>query len=554
MASRNVIYEDFTLLTSGNYFTIDTNGNFVYTNSAGKNVTPCLLKNVTTLSFDWADGIKELWITLFNSGTNWIDLKMTDAKLMQCYLNGSSTLALASQIPYSTPQSMSFSITNTGISYTITTTAGPVTGEIPYNLSSFVENVTSFTPSKDTACLGISVCSWYSKGNTMANNVTISADELSEADNSPVLDPISNITTTINANFNISYNATDDNGISKHELSLDDGSTFNEISPSVSGNTYTYTTSMSSTGTYKAKIRVTDTAGQTKVTSFNIVVKVGESDGESGGGSTTGPITLPEPVMPSVSISLPLLPEILANKTKSIRNELRLDIIEDYIEGNGSITVSGSGSASSIWKGKVWNVIGDSITFGTGSKVGNRYYDLIDSEKQFATKNIYGYFGWSIAKTNNGTVYDKRTEWELSADLYTIFLGTNDYLHGSEIGTITDSTTDTLMGGLNLMLTYIMTNSPTAKIGVITPAKSICAGNTSFLEENSKGNTLVNYCNAIEEVCAKFGVPCYNLYENCMMNIDIESIKTAYIPDGIHLNNAGHKIISNGLSKFIERL
>ena len=99
-----------------------------------------------------------------------------------------------------------------------------------------------------------------------------------------------------------------------------------------------------------------------------------------------------------------------------------------------------------------------------------------------------------------------------------------------------------------------MENSPTAKIGVITPAKSICAENTSFLEVNSKGNTLVNYCNAIEEVCAKFGVPCYNLYENCMMNIDIESIKTTYVPDGIHLSNDGHKIISNGLSKFIERL
>lgn len=554
MASRKVTYEDFTLLTSGDYFTIDVNGNFVYTNSTGENVTPCLLKNVTTLSFDWVDGVTEFWITLFNSGTEWIDLKLTNDKMMQCFLSGNFALSLGSTIYHSTPQSMSFSITNTGISYTITTAAEPVTGEIPYNLSSFVENVTSFTPSKDTACLGISVCSWYTKGNTMANNVTISADNLSEADNSPVLDPISNITTTINTNFNISYNATDDNGISKHELSLDDGSTFNEISPSVSGNTYTYTTSISSTGTYKAKIRVTDTAGQTKVTSFNIVVKVGESGGESGGGSITGPITLPEPVMPSVSISLPLLPEILANKTKSIRNELRLDIIEDYIEGNGSITVSGSGSASSIWKGKVWNVIGDSITYGTGSTTGNRYYDLIDSEKQFATKNIYGYFGWSIAKTNNGSVYDKRTEWELSADLYTIFLGTNDYLHGSDIGTISDSTTDTLMGGLNLMLTYIMTNSPTAKIGVITPAKSICNGKTSFLEANSKGKTLIDYCNAIKEVCSKFGVPCYNLYENCMMNIDIESIKTTYVPDGIHLSNDGHKIISNGLSKFIERL
>lgn len=554
MASRKVTYEDFTLLTSGDYFTIDVNGNFVYTNNSGKTVTPCLLKNVTTLSFDWVDGIKELWITLFNSGNDWIDLKITNTQMIQCFLNGTKILSLGSQINYSTPQSVSLSITNTGISYTITTAAEPVTGEVPYNLSSFVENVTSFTPSKDTACLGISVCSWYTKGNTMANNVTISADELSEADNSPVLDPISNITTTINANFNISYNATDDNGISKHELSLDDGSTFNEISPSVSGNTYTYTTSISSTGTYKAKIRVTDTAGQTKVTSFNILVKVGESGGESGGGSTTGPITLPEPVMPSVSISLPLLPEILANKTKSIRNELRLDIIEDYIEGNGSITVSGSGSASSIWKGKVWNVIGDSITYGTGSTDGNRYYDLIDSEKHFVTKNIYGYFGWSIARTNNGSVYDKRTEWELSADLYTIFLGTNDYLHGSDIGTITDSTTDTLMGGLNLMLTYIMTNSPTAKIGVITPAKCICNGNSSFLEVNSKGNTLLDYCNAIEEVCAKYGAPCYNLYKNCNFNIDIETMKTTYVPDSIHLSNAGHKIISNGLSKFIERL
>ena len=104
------------------------------------------------------------------------------------------------------------------------------------------------------------------------------------------------------------------------------------------------------------------------------------------------------------------------------------------------------------------------------------------------------------------------------------------------------------------MLTYIMTNSPTAKIGVITPAKCICNGKTSFLEANSKGKTLIDYCNAIKEVCAKFGVPCYNLYENCNFNIDIETMKTTYVPDSIHLSNAGHKIISNGLSKFIERL
>lgn len=94
-------------------------------------------------------------------------------------------------------------------------------------------------------------------------------------DKPPNISTISDVDTKVSKNFDITYTATDDNGINTHEFSDNNGSSYRTIYPSKSGNTYTYNTVYSSSGTRNCKIRVTDTGGAT-ATSSTFYVRVRE--------------------------------------------------------------------------------------------------------------------------------------------------------------------------------------------------------------------------------------------------------------------------------------
>ena len=51
-----------------------------------------------------------------------------------------------------------------------------------------------------------------------------------------------------------------------------------------------------------------------------------------------------------------------------------------------------------------------------------------------------------------------------------------------------------------------------------------------------------------------YALPVLDLYATSGIQPEIEEVKEAFIPDGVHLNDRGHKLVADKLRKFIERL
>ncbi len=123
----------------------------------------------------------------------------------------------------------------------------------------------------------------------------------------------------------------------------------------------------------------------------------------------------------------------------------------------------------------VWTAIGDSITYlndhpeQTGNRITKGYLTLI-SEKYPAIRYINkGYNGWSavrIAQQIENLGLEK-------SDVYTIFLGTNDWWQGQPPGTFEDylnnTGPDTINGALRIIIDKLRALNPKARIMLITP-------------------------------------------------------------------------------------
>ena len=68
------------------------------------------------------------------------------------------------------------------------------------------------------------------------------------------------------------------------------------------------------------------------------------------------------------------------------------------------------------------------------------------------------------------------------------------------------------------------------------------------------GKTLIEFVNAIEEVCGYYGIKVKNLYKESGIDVNIPIHKTTFAPDGLHLNKLGHEKISNSIESDLESL
>ena len=146
-----------------------------------------------------------------------------------------------------------------------------------------------------------------------------------------------------------------------------------------------------------------------------------------------------------------------------------------------------------LW-GKKWVACGDSFTAGDFS--GDTTGDYLFSEGRFiGKKKVYPYF---IGLRNNMTIvneaiggsiialskayledpenvsintrspfsYQRYKEIPKDADYITLWFGINDSVN-TNLGTISDTTNETFYGAWNVVLEYLITNHPFAKIGII---------------------------------------------------------------------------------------
>ena len=201
-------------------------------------------------------------------------------------------------------------------------------------------------------------------------------------------------------------------------------------------------------------------------------------------------------------------------------------------------------------KNKTWNVLGDSITYGLGT---TKTYHQIISEKTGIKVNNYGLSTSTIAVngwTGVQSFVERYTSMNKPVDYITVFGGVNDFIHKTPLGSFDSRDNTTFYGALHELCQGLYNNFTTSKIMFITP----------YINEGSKtpreldGKTLIEFVNAIEEVCGYYGIKVKNLYKESGIDVNIPIHKTTFAPDGLHLNKLGHEKISNSIESELESL
>jgi len=210
----------------------------------------------------------------------------------------------------------------------------------------------------------------------------------------------------------------------------------------------------------------------------------------------------------------------------------------------------------SPWQGKSWNALGDSIT-----EIG-RYQALVAAALGLKKVANHGKSATEICdgkspQSSDQALYGlpmciRYADLDPTADLVTVFGGTNDFGHNEPLGTPSDTTCATFYGALHVMLKGIIAANPAARVAVFTPLQRTFAGDPGVTGmTNALGLRLVDYVDAILAVAAVYSVPVLDLYRTagiCPQNA------SRFLADGIHPNEAGYARIAGQMAQFLNRI
>jgi lysophospholipase L1-like esterase len=245
---------------------------------------------------------------------------------------------------------------------------------------------------------------------------------------------------------------------------------------------------------------------------------------------------------------------LVAHNGNTGSNGIIKNVVLNY---DKSTSQSGSSSSGSFWRGKKYNAFGDSFTRF------NNYQIKIKNQLGIGTLNSYGVDGSTIADVNlnNPDAFSVRyATMDPTADLVTILGGTNDFSYNVPLGTINDTTRNTFYGALRVMLEGITNMMPSARIIMFTPMqrdmiKANYPGETAGLGPNTAGFTLLQYVDAIIQMCGIYSIPVYDLYRKSGVNkLNIETYtKQPGRDDRLHPNEAGFVLLARQMAKFIDQ-
>lgn len=217
-------------------------------------------------------------------------------------------------------------------------------------------------------------------------------------------------------------------------------------------------------------------------------------------------------------------------------------------------------------KGKIIDFLGDSITEGHSVEdIANNRYDNV-LKRLCGLKEVYNY-GIGGTRLAHQTKPSEKARWDLNfcgraydlypeADVIVVYGGVNDYYHGdAPFGEVGDQTRETFCGSVAFLLSFLHETYPEAKVVFMTPAHCLNDSKPSAsLHKPVPGYPLIKYVRAIEEIAKLHNVPVLNLYEKLPIDPNDPEDCQRYTAEGLHFNDAGHRIIAETLKSFLEEL
>ena len=215
-------------------------------------------------------------------------------------------------------------------------------------------------------------------------------------------------------------------------------------------------------------------------------------------------------------------------------------------------------------KDKKINFLGDSITEGAGASNHNNCFISLVAQQTGAICRNYGIGGTRIAKQ---TKPSDEPSWDQDfisrvdaldsdADIVVIFGGTNDFGHGdAKFGTMESRDQYTFYGALHTLYTKLLEKYPSSQIVILTPLHR--RGENDPLADGNRPQTdgvLIDYVNAIREVAEYYSLPVLDLFKTSGLQPAIPIIKDTYMPDALHPNDEGHRVLADKIIKFLNIL
>lgn len=213
--------------------------------------------------------------------------------------------------------------------------------------------------------------------------------------------------------------------------------------------------------------------------------------------------------------------------------------------------------------GKKIAFLGDSITEGCGtSSLEHTFWNVL-GQKTGAQVFGYGIGGTRIAPQRVPS--DPRVDQDFisrvdgmipDADVVVVFGGTNDFGHGdAPFGTRGDQTSETFCGALHVLFTKLYERYPAAQLVVMTPTHRLSETDSVMNEFGvRRSGNLRTYVQAIRDAAEDFAVPVLDLFRVSGIQPSVPALREAYMPDGLHPNDAGHAKIADKLIGFLQTL
>lgn len=217
-------------------------------------------------------------------------------------------------------------------------------------------------------------------------------------------------------------------------------------------------------------------------------------------------------------------------------------------------------------KGKKINFLGDSITEGARvEKSENFYPNILKNSLGLEEARNYGIGGSRIARIHKPEGLPSDEDFVMRAqrmnpdfDVVVVFGGTNDFGHGIiPLGKMGDDDVYTFYGALKTLCLYLIKTYPDKQIVFLTPLHRLNEEldyHKRLEDGNPNARPLVDFVNAIREVCELFSIPVLDMFKESGMPARVWAWCEKYMPDGLHPNDEGQKLIAHKLQKFLENL
>lgn len=174
---------------------------------------------------------------------------------------------------------------------------------------------------------------------------------------------------------------------------------------------------------------------------------------------------------------------------------------------------------------KTWVAIGDSITYlndhpeQTGHRITKGYLTGVTEKLPYLKVTNQGRNGWTAVGTAQQI---EKLGWQ-KADLYTVFLGTNDWWQGRPLGRLADYTantgTGTVYGAFRVIIDKLRSLNPQAQIVLITPMQRADFVYIANFKNNAHGSyqpkngqTLEAFAQAVDSIGRHARLPVVDLY------------------------------------------